>query len=80
MSQQLECWLLFQGFNYQFPPLSITPIPGNLTPSHRHTCRHNTNVHKIKINSFEKERKKRNHTDITQSPAPLQGNALGAGG
>jgi hypothetical protein len=27
-----------------------SPVPGLLTPSHRHTCRQNTNVQKIKIN------------------------------
>jgi hypothetical protein len=27
--------------------LSITPVPGNPTPSHRHTCSQNINVYKI---------------------------------
>jgi hypothetical protein len=27
----------------------LTPVPGDLMPSDRHTCRQNTNVHKIKI-------------------------------
>jgi hypothetical protein len=30
--------------------ISTTPVPGLLTPSHRYTCRQNTNEHKIKIN------------------------------
>ena len=41
-------------FNSQHPhgssQLSVTPVPGDLTPSHRHTSGQNTNVHKIKIN------------------------------
>ena len=38
-------------FNFQHPPdssqLSISPVPGHPTPSHRHTHRQNTNAHKI---------------------------------
>jgi hypothetical protein len=30
--------------------VSITLGLGDLTPSHRHTCRQNANTHKIKIN------------------------------
>jgi hypothetical protein len=26
----------------------VTPVPGNLTPSHRHTCRQSINAHKNK--------------------------------
>ena len=41
------------GFNSQHPhgssQLSVTPVPGNLTSSHRHTHRQNTSVHKMKI-------------------------------
>jgi hypothetical protein len=29
--------------------LSVTPVPGDPTPSHRHICRQNTNAHKIII-------------------------------
>jgi hypothetical protein len=40
------------GFNSRYPhgssPLSVTLVPGFLTPSHRYTCRQNTNEHKIK--------------------------------
>ena len=35
----------------------LTPIPGDLTPSHTHTSRQNTNEHKLKIN-HEKKRVK----------------------
>jgi hypothetical protein len=28
----------------------LIPVPGDLTPSHRHIYRQNTNAHKIKIN------------------------------
>jgi hypothetical protein len=42
--------------NSQHPPgdsqLSVTPVPGDLTPSHRHSCKQNTNEHKMKINYF----------------------------
>jgi hypothetical protein len=35
------------GFNSQYPQgssqLSITPVSGDLTPSHRHTCQQNIN-------------------------------------
>jgi hypothetical protein len=41
-------------FNSQQPhgnlQLSVTPVPGDPMPSHRYTCRQNTNAHKIKIN------------------------------
>jgi hypothetical protein len=30
--------------------LSLTPVPTDLTPSHWHISRQNTNVHKIKVN------------------------------
>jgi hypothetical protein len=33
---------------------SIIPVPGDLTPSHRHICSQNTNAHKIEINTFLK--------------------------
>ena len=40
-------------FNSQHPhgssKLSVTPVPGDLTPSHRHTYRQNTNAHEIKM-------------------------------
>lgn len=80
MAQRLECRLLLQGFNDQFPhdssQLPITPIPGDLTLSHRHTRRENTNVQKIQMNSLKKER---NYSDTTQNPPPHQENALGTG-
>jgi hypothetical protein len=42
------------GFDSQHPhgssQLSVTPVPGDPTPSHRHTCRQNTNAHEIKVN------------------------------
>jgi hypothetical protein len=41
------------SFNSYYPhgssQLSVTPVPGNPTPSNRHTCRQNTNAHEIKI-------------------------------
>lgn len=30
--------------------LCLAPVPGNVTPSHRYTCRQNLNEHKIKVN------------------------------
>jgi len=40
------------GFNLQHPHGSslrfVNPVPGGLTPSHRHTCRQNTDTHKEK--------------------------------
>ena len=53
-------------FNSQHPhgssQLSVNPVPGSLTPSHRHTYR-NTNAHKIKINkSFLKKESKSKET------------------
>jgi hypothetical protein len=40
------------GFNSQHPhsssQLFVTLVPGDLTPSNRHTCRQNTNVHEKK--------------------------------
>jgi hypothetical protein len=43
------------GFNSEHPhgssQLSVTPVPGDRTPSHRHICRQNTNAQKIKINT-----------------------------
>jgi|UPI0000F4F6F2 hypothetical protein len=56
-----EQWLRFQnpalpGFKSQHlhgsSQLSVTPVPGNLTPSHRHACKQNSNTHKMKINHF----------------------------
>ena len=42
------------GFKSQYPhsgsQLPVTPLPRNLTPSHRHTCRQNTSTDKIKRN------------------------------
>jgi hypothetical protein len=39
-------------FNLQYPywslQLSVIPVPGDPTLSHRHTGRQNTNAHKIK--------------------------------
>ena len=39
------------GFNSQHSHggslLSVTPVPGLLMPSHRHTCTENINAHKI---------------------------------
>ena len=44
------------GFNSQRPhdssKLTITPVPGDLTPSHRYTFSQNTNTHGIKISNF----------------------------
>jgi hypothetical protein len=43
------------SFNYQHThdksQLSVTPVPRDPTPSHRHTCSQNTSVNKIKINN-----------------------------
>jgi hypothetical protein len=37
----------------------ITQVPGDPTPSQRHTCRQKTNAHNIKINYLLKEKNKR---------------------
>lgn len=57
----LERWLSSSkrlGFNSQYlcgsSRLSVTPVPGNLTPSHRKVCRQNSNTCKIKINYLKK--------------------------
>lgn len=45
-----------RGFNFQYPygsSLSVTPVPGELAPSHRHTCAQNTSEHENK--SLKKE-------------------------
>jgi hypothetical protein len=38
-------------FNSQHPHgnTTVTPVPEDPTPSHRHTCRQNTDAHEIKI-------------------------------
>lgn len=38
------------GFNYHIngSQLSVTPVPRDLTPSYRYTCRQNINTHTIK--------------------------------
>ena len=38
--------------------LFVTPVPGDLTSSHRHTCKPNTNAHKIKINLIKQKQTK----------------------
>jgi hypothetical protein len=52
-----DCFSRGPEFNSQHPhndlKLSITPVLGNPTPSQRHTCRQNTNVHKI--NCFKRK-------------------------
>jgi hypothetical protein len=49
------------GFNSQNPhgssQPSVTPVPRDPKPSHKHTCRQNTNAHKIKMNTLLKEKK-----------------------
>jgi hypothetical protein len=46
------------GFNSQHPhggsQVSVSPVPGDLTPSHRYTCRQNTNTHTIKNKPLKK--------------------------
>jgi hypothetical protein len=37
---------------YGSSQLPATPVPGDLMPSRRYTCRQNTDVHKIKINKI----------------------------
>jgi hypothetical protein len=34
------------------------PFPGDLTPSHRHICRQNSNVHEIKRKEKNENKKK----------------------
>jgi hypothetical protein len=62
MAQQLSCSPKRLRFNSQHPhgssQLSITPVPGDLTPSHRQTCKQNTNAYKIKNKLFKEKKKK----------------------
>ncbi|EGW07278.1 hypothetical protein I79_018888 [Cricetulus griseus] len=32
--------------------LSVTPVPGDLTPSHSYLCRQNITIHKVQINKL----------------------------
>jgi len=56
MTQWLSMMVDFRRprFNSQQPhrssQLSVSPVPVDLTPSRRYTCRQNTNTHKRKIN------------------------------
>ena len=51
-----DCSCRGLGFNSQYPhgttQLSVTPVPGDPTLSHRHACRQNTNAYEIKISTF----------------------------
>jgi hypothetical protein len=51
------------GFNSQHPhgssQPSVTPLSGDLKPSHRHTCSQNINVYNIIINYFFKKEKRK---------------------
>jgi hypothetical protein len=53
-----DCSSRGPGFGFQHPrggsQLSVGPVPGDLTPAHRHTFRQNTNAYKIKINKIIK--------------------------
>lgn len=40
--------------------LSVSPGPGDLTPSNRHICRQNTNAYETKINTFKERENKTN--------------------
>jgi hypothetical protein len=57
-----DCSSRGHRFNSQHPhsssQLCMTPVPENWTPSHRHTCRQNTNAHKIS-NKFSKQNNER---------------------
>ena len=59
-------------FNSQYPhgssQLSVTVVPGDVTPSLKHICRQSTNAHEIKINYFINENKE----DITRDTEDLQ--------
>ena len=50
MTQQLRALASLPEDPVQFrsSQLSVTPVPGDLTPSHRHTCRQNSNAREIK--------------------------------
>jgi hypothetical protein len=52
--KRTDCFYRRSEFNSQHPhggsQLSVTPIPGDLTLSHRHTCRQNSKANKIKMN------------------------------
>jgi len=59
-AKEMAQWLRGPGFKSQHPcgssQLSVTPAPGDLTPSHRHE---DTNAYKIKINKTLKKKRKR---------------------
>ena len=38
----------------------MTPVPGDLISSHRHSCSQNTNTHKMKRNKFKKKKRSSN--------------------
>ena len=62
MAKSTDCSSRGSGFHSQHPQsssqLAVTPVPGLLTLSQRHTCTQNSNAQKIKINfkMFKKER------------------------
>jgi hypothetical protein len=61
MAQWLRVLAAFPENPVQFPVPTwqlTTPVPGDLTPSHRHTCSQITNVHKIKNKIKTKQNKK----------------------
>ena len=56
-----NCSFRGPGFKLKHPhsnsQLSVTPAPGDLIATHRHTCRQKNNAHKIKTNKFTKTKK-----------------------
>ena len=51
------CFVLFPSTHDNLQ-LSVTPVPGDLTPSHRHAYYQNSNIHKIFFKERKRERKK----------------------
>jgi hypothetical protein len=56
--ESTDCSSRGPGFNSQHPQsssqLSVTPVPGDLIPSHTHICRQVTNAYKNKNKYFLK--------------------------
>jgi hypothetical protein len=72
-----DCSARGPGLNSQPPHdssyLSVIPFPGVLTPSHRHTCGHNTNAHKIKMNKIIFKIIKKENGNSIRASGPTSG-------
>lgn len=43
---------------------SVTPVLGDMTPSHRHACRSNTNAHKKRLSGYRKNWRGKRGADL----------------